>query len=302
MATITLRREFPFIPKQRYFIALSILVVIASLAAIWAIGLNQGIDFTGGIKLTVRLPVATTDGAVTEALTAGGIDASVQRLGEAKDRRFMIKLRQAEGDAQPIIASTTKALDAKYGNGATQVEGEEAVGPRVGKELMRKGQGAILFTLIALLIYVGFRFDFYFAPGAIIALFHDVIITMGFLVVSHREYDLTTLAALLTIVGYSINDTIIIYDRIREHGREITPDNIEAVVNKALNDTLSRTIVTSLTVLFVVVILFFTTQGVIQNFAYAFIIGVIAGSYSSIFIASPIYIWLYRRFPQWRKA
>lgn len=301
MLTIPIRRQFPFIAKQRYFIALSVLVIAASLAAVGKFGINYGIDFVGGIKLTVHVAAAESDGAITTTVQGAGIDGAVQRLGDPKEHRFLIKLRQPEGDSQATVDQLMTALRTQFGAEGVRLDGQEAVGPRVGKELKKKGQAAILFTLIALLIYIGLRFDFYFAPGAIVALLHDVIVTLGFLVVAGREFDLTILAALLTIVGYSINDTIIIYDRIREHSREITPATIEPVVNTAINDTLARTIVTSLTVLFVVVILFVTTEGVIQNFAFAFIVGVISGSYSTIFIASPIYIWLYTRFPQWRK-
>ncbi|MBI4366882.1 MAG: protein translocase subunit SecF [Deltaproteobacteria bacterium] len=292
MLTIPIRRQFPFIAKQWYFIALSLCVLAAAGFAMAQQGLNYGVDFRGGIKLTLRIPTMASDGDVTAALTQADIAASVQHLGQPADHRFLVKLGPSEAE---VVERVTAALP-----GAT-IEGQEMVGPRVGSELKKKGQAAILFTLLALLIYIGFRFDFYFAPGAIVALLHDVIVTMGFLAWFRREFDLTILAALLTIVGYSINDTIIIYDRIREHAREITPTTIETVVNRAINDTLARTIVTSLTVLFVVVILYVTTQGVIQNFAFAFIVGVISGSYSTIFIASPIYIWLYKRFPQWRK-
>ncbi|MBI2345748.1 MAG: protein translocase subunit SecF [Deltaproteobacteria bacterium] len=302
MLTLPIHRQLPFVRLQRYFFALSLLAVVGVLIAIWKIGINFGIDFVGGIKLTVAIAQETTDGAVTEALANGAIEGSVQRLGNPAEHRFLVKLRQPEGDATQFVDSAVAALRASFGAEAVVLEGQEAVGPRVGRELLRKGQAAILFTLIALLIYVGFRFDFYFAPGAIVALFHDVLIATGALVVVGREFDLTILAALLTIVGFSINDTIVIYDRIREHGREITPETINTVVDRALNDTLSRTIITSLTVLFVVVILYFATDGVIQNFAYSFIFGVIAGTYSSLFIATPIYLWLYRRFPQWRKA
>ncbi len=261
-------------------------------------GLNYGIDFGGGIKLIYTFNQTLKDGEIEGLLLDSGIDAMVQRYGDKASNQFSIKAKQTEATLEDSVAKISSILMAKYGETGAKLEQQETVGPKVGKELKRKGQLAMFFTLIAMLIYIGVRFDFYFAPGAIVALVHDVIVVMGFLTFFNKEYNLSILAAILTIVGYSVNDTIIVYDRIREHAKKITVNTIDDIVNQSINETLSRTIITSATVLIVVIILFISGGGIIHDFAFCFIIGAITGSYSSIFIASPIYIWLYKNWPK----
>ena len=219
-------------------------------------------------------------------------------MGQEEDNLFSIKVKGSDADPKAFATQVTSILEAKYPGGVSLV-GEETVGPKVGKELRRKGALAILFTLAAMLIYVWIRFDFFFAPGAIVALVHDVIMVMGALALFHKEFNLTILAALLTIVGYSMNDTIIVYDRIREHIKNISAATISEIVNKSINETMSRTIITHLTVLFVVVVLFISGGGSIHDFAFCFIVGVLTATYSSIFIACPIYIFMYKKWPKW---
>ncbi len=298
MLAIPFPKKFPFIPKQRIFLTLSLIINILAIVIMVKNGLNYGIDFVGGIKLTYKFTQHVGDGELQSALSGMTTEASVQQVGRPEDNLFTVKVKGGENDPKAFATQVNQILEAKY-PGAVTLAGEETVGPKVGKELRRKGVLAILFTLVAMLIYVWIRFDFFFAPGAIVALIHDVLVVMGGLALFHKEFNLTILAALLTIVGYSMNDTIIVYDRIREHIKSITASTIDEVVNTSINETLSRTVITHLTVLFVVVVLFVAGGASIHDFAFAFIIGVITGAYSSIFIASPIYIWLYKRWPAW---
>lgn len=300
MLEIPLPKNFPFIPKQKYCLIFSLILTIVSLTVIAKNGLNYGIDFVGGIKLTYKFAQPVGDGELQSALSSLPTEVSVQRMGRPEDNLFVVKVKGSDTDPTVFAKQVSQTLEAKY-PGVT-LAGEETVGPKVGKELRRKGVLAVLFTLVAMLIYVWIRFDFFFAPGAIVALIHDVIMVMGALALFNKEFNLTILAALLTIVGYSMNDTIIVYDRIREHIKSITASSIGEVVNKSINETMSRTIITHLTVLFVVVVLFASGGGSIHDFAFCFIVGVLTATYSSIFIACPIYIYLYKHWPKWSAA
>ncbi len=298
MIEIPLPKNIPFMKYKRVLIALSLIVTMSGLFVMIKNGLNYGIDFKGGIKVLYSFKVPVQDGDIEKVLIAGGIDAQVQRYGERKEEKFTIKSKQTEETLEGTVDKVGALLAAKYGAENMSLDQQETVGPKVGKELQRKGELAVIFTMIALLVYIGIRFDFYFAPGAIVALIHDVIVVMGFLAFFGKEYNLSILAALLTIVGYSVNDTIIVYDRIREHANKINVNTIDDVVNQSVNETLSRTIITSFAVLLVTVILFVSGGGIIHDFAFCFIIGAITGSYSSVFIASPLYIWLYKNWPK----
>ncbi len=298
------RRIYDFMGKQKITTTISLLMFLAAAVVIWTHGINKGVDFLGGLKLSYQITSpgrVVSDGDVTATLAHMKIAAQIQQFGDAASQRFLIKIKQGEQNGAAAgsdgVAPITAALTAAFGDGV-KLEAQEMVGPRVGRELNIAGQKTILFVVLALLLYVGFRFDFYFAPGAIIALIHDVFITLGFLVFMGVEYNLTILAALLTLAGYSMNDTIIIYDRIRERSKEMTAQNIESVVNRSLTETLSRTIVTHLTVFISVCVLYAIAHGDIRDFALAFVFGVVTGTYSSIYVASPIYIYAFKRWPQ----
>ncbi len=298
MIQLSLPKNIPFIKNKVYLVSISLIFIVASLVVMAKNGLNYGIDFRGGVKLLYSFSKTLSDGEVEKTLSSGGIDAMVQRYGSAEENKFTIKSKQSEETLEGTVGNITAVLEKAYGAENIVIEQQETVGPKVGQELKRKGQLAILFTLIAILVYVGIRFDFYFAPGALIALAHDVIIVLGAIALFNKEFNLSILAALLTVVGYSVNDTIIVYDRIREHGRRISQSTVETVVNECINQTLSRTIITSFTALIVLIILFIVGGGVIHDFAFCMIVGVITGTYSSIFIASPVYIWLYKNWPK----
>lgn len=290
--------NFPFVKNRFVFLALSGLIVMVSILLLVTKGLNYGTDFTGGVKLQYKFSKTVTEDEIRNILSGLGLkEASVIRYGESVENRFVIRLAKPTQENMTISSTLTPALTKALGEGGITLEQEEVVGPKVGEELRKKGLLAVLVSLACMLIYIGFRFDFHFAPGAIIALFHDVLLALGAFALLQLEFNLTVLAAILTIVGYSINDTIIVFDRIREHAKLIDPDTLEEVVNRSINETLSRTVITSLTVFFVVLTLYIFGGATIKDFAFAFMIGVITGTYSTFSIACPIYVSLYKWMP-----
>ena len=292
------RGRIPFVKYQWFFIAASVVLVLASFVVMMTKGLNYGIDFKGGARLVYQFQQPVTEGeikTILKGVNLGG--AQVVRYGEVKDNRMAIKVEKAAEHAQ-VGLTVTKALEGVFGADAVALQEEETVGPRVGKELRKKAWLAVIFAVILMLIYIGYRFDFLFAPGAVVALIHDVLITLGVFALLGKEVNLTILAAFLTIVGYSINDTIVVFDRIRENQHGISRGTIGKVVNLSLNQTLARTIVTSLTVLFVLVVIFIKGGGALHNFAFALIIGMVLGTYSSLFIASLCYVGMYKLAPK----
>ncbi len=287
------QREIPFMANQSYLIALSIILTVGSIVLIAFHGLHFGIDFKGGIKLQYKFSQTVDSSKITEILSASLPEKFVvQQLGNASDNLFSLNIEKPRENIENFSSSVTQALNKSLGDGSAQLLKEEAVGPKAGQELRRKGLLAVIVAWVLILIYLGFRFDFYFSPGAIVGLLHDLIITLGAFAITGREISLTALAAFLTIIGYSVNDTIIVYDRIRENTKKYKAMPIEQLVNLSINETLSRTIVTSVVVFFVVFVLFLMAEGEIRDFAFAMIVGVITGTYSSIFIASPCYIFL----------
>lgn len=290
--------NFPFVKNRFVFLALSGLIVLVSILLLVTKGLNYGTDFTGGVKLQYKFGKTVTEDEIRNILSGLGLkEASVIRYGESVENRFVIRLAKPTQENMTISSTLTPALTKALGEGGITLEQEEVVGPKVGEELRKKGMLAVLVSLACMLIYIGFRFDFHFAPGAIIALFHDVLLALGAFALLQLEFNLTVLAAILTIVGYSINDTIIVFDRIREHAKLIDQNTLEEVVNRSINETLSRTVITSLTVFFVVLTLYIFGGATIKDFAFAFMIGVITGTYSTFSIACPIYVSLYKMMP-----
>ncbi len=293
--------HFPFIKYQALFVGISFLAFFIAIYLVATKGLNYGIDFMGGAKLTYKFADPVHESQVREALEGTEFEnASVVRYGQPAENRMSVKVLLPEEHAK-IGEIVTAALEKSFGPGKVTLEQEETVGPRVGQEMRRKAWLTIIFSWAMMLIYIGYRFDFHFAPGAVLSLVHDTVITLGVLSLLGKEVDLTILAALLTLIGYSINDTIVIFDRIREHKNQINFDTIKTVVNDSLNFTLSRTVITGITVLLVLVVFFFMGGGTLHNFAFTMIFGVLIGTYSSIFVAAPCYIWLYKYWPSVKK-
>lgn len=289
------RGRIEFIKKAPIFGSISFLLVLASIGLIAVKGFNYGIDFSGGTEVQVRFekPVQVDDiRSFTDSL--GLKKATVQSFGEKNE--FLIRIETIEGKNQSETNALVNATVKKITTGLSEkFEGAElrkvdTVGPQIGSELRTNGLLAIFYSLIMILIYVGFRFDFQFAPGAVICLFHDAIVTLGIFALFQKEVNIQTLAAILTIIGYSLNDTIVNFDRVRENLPLFKRKTIDFVVNRSVNEVLSRTILTSVTTLLAVLCLYVLGQGVIRDLAFTLAIGVVIGTYSSIYVASPLTI------------
>jgi preprotein translocase subunit SecF len=259
-------------------------VLLIAAGAIVVKGLNMGIDFTGGTLIEVGYEQSAELDKVRIALDSGGFgDASVQQFGTTRD--ILIRLAPREGTQSAELSD--QVLRALSADGtAVEMRRVEFVGPQVGDELAEDGALAVLVALMAILIYVMLRFEWRFAVGSVIALIHDVVFTIGIFSLLQIEFDLPVLAAVLAVIGYSLNDTIVVYDRIRENFRKMRKGSAQQIINASLNQTLSRTLVTSLTTLLVLVALFVFGGKIIHGFALALIIGVVIGTYSSIYVAS----------------
>ncbi len=292
-----------FMGKRRYAFFLSVIVIIIGiLSLILHGGPNYGIDFAGGTLVQVRFPQPVDLDEIRGAFEDVGLEgAIIQRFGAEGVGEYLIRLERTSSDLGGFSAVISEALTKRFGEKGFEVRRTEMVGPKVGKDLRSKGLKAIIFALIGILIYISWRFEFRFAVGAVVALTHDVIITVGILSLTDKEFSLPVLAALLFIVGYSLNDTIVVYDRIRENMRRMRKETYEKVVNLSVNETLSRTILTSVTTLIVIVILFLIGGGVIHDFAFALLIGIIVGTYSSVFVASPVVLVWEKKFPKKKK-
>ncbi len=306
-----------FIGKRRLCAAISAGVILASLIAIPLRGVRLGIDFAGGNEVQVQFDdgVAADEGRIRQVLSdvAHVDDASVVRYGTRSDNEFLIRFKgedddvagaepetSGEGDDAAVEGGDEAAADQivllekalRDGVGALTVQRVEFVGPRVGAELQTDGLLALFWASLAILGYVAFRFSSRFAPGAVVAVIHDLLVTAGIFVILGLEFDLRILAAMLAILGYSLNDTIIIYDRIRENLELRTKHDLAEVLNQSVNQTLARTVLTSASTLAALLSLFFLGGDVIRPFAFAMLIGVLVGTYSSIFIASPLLLLL----------
>jgi preprotein translocase subunit SecF len=272
-----------FMGKRRPAMFFSGVLILIALGSFLVRGLSLGIDFTGGTLVEVGFPQAVELPAVRDNLSqAGFADAVVQHFGTSRDVLIRLAPRE-ELESAEISGRAFQSLQAL--DSAVELRREEFVGPQVGEELTERGGLAMLYALIGILIYVGLRFEYRFAIGAVIALIHDVIITIGIFSILQVEFDLPVLAAVLAVIGYSLNDTIVVYDRIRENFRKMRKGEAIEIINTSLIQTLSRTLVTSLTTLLVLLALFVFGGEIIHGFALALIIGVVVGTYSSIYVA-----------------
>ncbi|ALG68105.1 protein translocase subunit SecF [Beggiatoa leptomitoformis] len=272
--------------KRRIALAVSIVIIVGSLLTIAIRGLNLGLDFTGGTLIEVGYQESMELSTARDNLHNNGFpDAVVQYFGTTRD--VLIRLG-VHSDLDNKNLSETVLNLLKKDNASVEIRRVEFVGPQVGGELIEAGLLSILITMLCMLVYVALRFEWRFAVGAVLSLLHDPVLIFGIFALFQLEFDLTVLAAVLAVVGYSINDTIVVFDRIRDNFIKLRKVSSEEVMNISVNQTLSRTIMTSTTTLIVVVILFFFGGSLIHNFALALIIGIMIGTYSSIYIASAI--------------
>lgn len=277
---------FKLMEKRRMAFVLSAILIVVSLGSLFSRGLNLGIDFTGGTLVEVGFSESVELDAVRSTLAGTEFgEATVQYFGSAKD--ILIRVAPKEGKNSAAISTELMQL-LRNVNAQAELRRQEFVGPQVGEELTEDGGLAMLAALAMIMFYVAVRFQMRFSVGAIAALAHDVVITVGFFSITQLNFDLTVLAAILAVIGYSLNDTIVVYDRIRENFRRLRKHEPIEVLNTSLNQTLSRTIITSLTTLLVLSALFFVGGEIIHSFSAALIVGVLIGTYSSIFVASPV--------------
>ena len=278
---------YDFMGKRKLALVLSVLLITISIASLIFRGLELGIDFTGGTLVEIGYPSSIDPQIVRSQLVAGGFDdASVQHFGTAKD--ILIRLPSKEGRVSSELSTRIMNVVRSGDGAAAQLRRIEFVGPQVGEELREDGGLAMLYAIFGILLYVAWRFEYRFSLGAVAALLHDVIITLGFFSVFALEFNLSVLAALLAVIGYSLNDTIVVFDRIRENFRRMRKGEPIEVMNVSLNQTLTRTVITSLTTLLVLIALVLMGGEIIHNFAIALIVGVLIGTYSSIYVASPV--------------
>lgn len=280
-----------FLAYQKIFLAASVALIILSAAMFFSVGLNFGIDFRGGTLIEIQ----TKDGQAADLSTLrsriGGLglgDAQIQTFGQPDDVLIRIE-RQPGGEKaqQEALVKVQQELGEEFTYRRTEV-----VGPTVSEELKQSGTIAVISAIMAVLIYIWLRFEWQFSVGAVAALVHDVILTIGIFSLLQLEFNLSIIAALLTIVGYSLNDTVVVYDRVRENLRKYKKMDLQALLNLSINETLSRTVLTSLTTLLALFALYLFGGEVIRGFTFAMIWGVIIGTYSSVFVAAPVLLML----------
>ncbi len=279
--------NFDFVGKMKLACGISIAAMVISIASIiWHGGLNYGIDFAGGTLVQLKFQKATSTEQIRSAFKPIGLqNVVIQPYGE---NEVVVRIGEVAAGGKELSLMIDESLKEALGQGTFEVRRVEVVGPKVGKDLARKAILAIVFSWIGMLVYIAWRFEFRYAVGGILALVHDTLITIGAMSLLSKEFDLTIVAALLTIIGYSINDTIVVFDRIRENARKSIKQPLAKVINDSINQTLSRTILMSFTVFLVLLALFFLGGAVIHDFSFALLVGVVVGTYSSIFVASAI--------------
>jgi preprotein translocase subunit SecF len=278
--------RMPIVANRRYFIGVSWLFAILALGLIMTKGLNFGVDFNGGSIVEVRSKTGPVDlGKLRELAGSLGIGTpQVQGFSVATDA--LVRMEQQPGGDEAQQAGTKKLIDALSPN--FEIRNTEVVGAAVSSELKRTGLFAVIFSLVGILFYVWFRFEWQFAVAAIVALVHDIFITCGMFALLRFEFDLSVVAALLTLAGYSINDTVVVFDRIRENMRKFKKMPLWELIDLSINETLSRTVLTASTVFLAVLALYIFGTEVIHGFAFAMLFGVVIGTWSSIFVAAPL--------------
>lgn len=287
--------NFDFMGTRKFWITASIIVSVASIVLFFTKGLNYGVDFRGGIEINVRFhnPNVTSQQIRTLMKQIESGDVQVQQFGgDTKNNEFLIRVEGSETQLNKITKDIQDKLEAKYTKDDYEIRKIDIVGPKVGRELKLSGIYSLIYAMIGIFIYIAIRFDYKFAPGAVIATMHDVIIIIGVFAATGTQFTLSTVAAVLTIAGYSVNDTVVVYDRIRETMGKQKGTPFDKIINISVNDTLSRTILTSVATMLVVVMLLIFGGATLWDFSFALTVGIVVGTYSSIFIASPVVLWM----------
>ncbi len=290
--------NYDFIGTAKIWITISSIIVAASLVFFFSKGLNYGVDFTGGIEMQVKFNDASVNSqTLRQAMQELGIgDVQVQKFSDSDANEYLIRVEGSNSDLTESTKAIETKLESKFAKGSYDIRKIEVVGPKVGEELKFSAIYSLIYAMLGIFIYIAIRFDYKFSPGAIIAVIHDVIVTVGVYSIFGYQFTLSTVAALLAIVGYSVNDTVVIYDRIREVMEKQKGSSLPVIINKAVNETLGRTILTSLVTLLCVAMMLIFGGSSLRDFSFPLIVGMIAGCYSTVFIASPVIILMDRLF------
>lgn len=286
---------FDFMKVKWYAITFSIILILVGLGGIAVKGFNYGIDFSGGTVIQVKFQQAVKTDDVRKALNTIGLgNERIQSVGQAADNEFLIRTAKSEDTMQGLAEKVKGALEAAFGQDKVQIRRIEMVGGAVSQDIKQKGVLSLFYASLGILIYIWLRFDFKYSMGAIVATLHDVFAVLGIFVLLGKEMDLTVVAAFLTLMGYTLNDTVVIFDRIRENVKKQTNAHFDMgyVMSLSISQTLSRTVLTAVTVFAVALVLFLFGGEVIHNFALVTLLGTIVGCYSTVFIASPVVLFM----------
>lgn len=288
-------KVFDFVGMFPLYTSLSTLAFIASVVLLLTKGLNYGVDFKGGAEVQVKFSSAVSTAELRGKLEDKNIKySSVQNIGDVADSEYLIKIPATDLDINKNTDEAIKSLQENFQDKGVEIRRTEIVGPKAGEQLRSAGIWAMIWSMLGIMVYVGLRFDIKYAPGAVIALIHDSVITLGVFALMGKEFNLQIVGAILALIGYSVNDTVVIYDRIREHEQGSQRAPIKDLINKGLTETLGRTILTAGTTFVVCLIMFLIGGGVIHDFFFTLWIGIIVGTYSSLFVATPIVLFLYK--------
>ena len=288
-------KNIDYVGKFKIAGLFSLLLVLGTVVLFFTKGLNYGVDFRGGVEIQVKFNKTVSLADLRQTLTEKNVAMSqLQSIGDENQNEFLLKLETDKGDLNAISSQVSSVLSEKYGQGSFEILKNDIVGPKAGAQLRTSAFQALAWAILAIMIYLALRFDYKFAPGAIAALIHDVVIILGAFILTQKEFSLQIVAALLAIIGYSVNDTVVIYDRVREIEAAHPELGSFEIMNRALNETMSRTIITSMTVLGVSLVMLFMGGAVIHDFFFAMTVGVILGVYSTIFIAVPMTVFTER--------
>lgn len=280
--------NFNFVSKFPIAVVFSVLMVVGSVTMFFTKGLNYGVDFRGGAEVQVKFSNSINLKDLRASIESQGFkSSSVQSIGDAGSNEFLIKVSASEKNLNEVTDKITKMLMTDFEALQPEIQKTDIVGPKAGEQLRISGFQAMAWALLMIMVYIALRFDYKYSPGAIVALLHDVLIIIGVFVLMDKEFSLQIVGALLAVIGYSVNDTVVVYDRVREHEEKSPTKGLGDQINIALNETLTRTFLTSITTLLVSSVMFFMGGAGIEDFFFAICLGVIIGTYSSVFVAAP---------------
>ena len=285
--------NFDFVSKFPLAVVFSVVLVVGALGMFFSKGLNYGVDFRGGAEIQVKFGKSLNLNDLRKSIDEHGFKSSlVQSIGEEGSNEFLIKVDAGGADLNEVTDKMTTMFMKDFTDLQPEILKTDIVGPKAGEQLRISGFQAMAWALLMIMIYIALRFDYKYSPGAIVALLHDVIIIIGIFVLTGKEFSLQIVGALLAVIGYSVNDTVVVYDRVREHEEKSASKGMKGQINIALNETLTRTILTSLTTLLVSAVMYLMGGAGIEDFFFAICLGVIIGTYSSVFVAAPTVIFL----------